>query len=325
MKYNIEKVFENIGIEIANYSKIETHTNSVYRVESSNNIFFLKIYENEEERKIGLKLSKLYPLLQQFNVPVPEVIEFNDTLSVIIFPYLIISEVEGELLCEKIDSMNEKDKIALYYNFGQTLAKIHQITFKKFGDSLDWINVGSYIEANNKGPFNSWREMHKEIIEFRLSYFSDSNFEDLIEPIRKYFNNNSYLIDYEITPRLLHIDLNKKNIFVKDNKISGIIDFDGAFIGHNEEELMRVEGANFATNSQIKEAFFKGYEELINLDFDYEKRRTFYYLSRLLVHIDCIIKFGTNYVKDIEKEEITLRNEINNILTGNEINFDKNS
>lgn len=75
----------------------------------------------------------------------------------------------------------------------------------------------------------------------------------------------SNLIDYSIIPRLLHIDLNQKNIFVKEDKISGIIDFDDAFVGHNEEDLMRTEGANFADNEQLKQSFFRGYTEIIKL------------------------------------------------------------
>ena len=166
--------------------------------------------------------------------------------------------------------------------------------------------------------------MHKEIIDYRLSIFKDSYFEDLIGSISLWFKKNRHLIDYDIVPRLLHIDLNQKNIFLKNNQISGIIDFDGAFIGHNEEELMRTEGANFSNDIKSKEAFFKGYTEIIKLDDNYEKRRIYYYFARLLVHIDCLIEYGNNYVTNVEKEQEIIRKKVQNILDGKSVKFDKN-
>lgn len=166
--------------------------------------------------------------------------------------------------------------------------------------------------------------MHSELIDYRLSMFKDSYFEDLVEPIRLWFKKNVDLIDYNIVPRLLHIDLNQKNIFLKDKKISGIIDFDGAFVGHNEEELMRTECANFSNDLELKEAFFKGYTKIIKLDNNYEQRRTYYYFARLLVHIDCLIEYSGNYVKNVKKEQQIIREEVLNILNGDLIKFDKN-
>ena len=112
---------------------------------------------------------------------------------------------------------------------------------------------------------------------------------------------------------------------MKENKVSGIIDFDGAFIGHNEEELMRTEGANFSTQPKLRELFFKGYTQIIPLDEGYEERRNFYYLSRLLVHIGCLIEYKENYILNIEEAQEELRREINDILNGIHVKFDKNS
>ena len=325
MKQEINNVFESIGINVKNYSKIDTYLNKVYRVKTDKGNFYLKIYETLEEKKVALKLSKLYPLLLKKGIPVPKVIKFDDSLNLIKFPYLVITEVEGEMLCDKILLMSNEEKISFYHDFGITLGKIHTITFNQFGETFDLKTIEPFIEANDKGPFKIYKEMHKEIVDYRLEYFKDTYFEDLINPIKNYFSQNSHLIDYVIVPRLLHIDLNQKNIFVKDNKISGIIDFDGAFIGHNEEELMRIEGANFATDLISKDAFFKGYTKIIQLDRNYDKRRVFYYLSRLLVNIDCLIKYKKDYVDDIDSKQEILKQEIYDILEGKKIKFDKNS
>jgi hypothetical protein len=100
------------------------------------------------------------------------------------------------MLCDEIDFLTEKNKLTFYYDFGKVISKVHSITFNEFGESFNCKDVTSFVEANNKGPFKSWKEMHNEIINYRLSYFKDTCFDNLIEPIKKYFEINSKLIDY---------------------------------------------------------------------------------------------------------------------------------
>ncbi len=320
----VKIIFNALKIEVKSIIKIPTLSNFLIKVETNKKNYYLKIYNNKAESKTGYKLSYLYPLLLKKGIPVPKVLKYDDSLNLIKHPYLIISEIKGDMLLDKFDKLNEGELFSICYDLGKIIAKIHLITFDKFGETFDGKTVGGFSEIGKKGPFKNWKEMHTEIINHRLSYFKGTDYEDLIKPIKNWFKNNSPLIDYKITPRLLHIDLNQKNIFLNKNKISGIIDFDGAFIGHNEEELMRTESAIFSNNKDLKDPFFKGYTELIKLDEGYENRKTFYYLSRMIVHIDCVIEYGNNYVNDIKKEHKILRNEINKILKGNHVNFDKN-
>lgn len=319
----IKTIFDSLNININKITKIKTFANFLVKVETNKENYFLKIYDNKIEAKTGYKLAHLYPLLSENNIPVPKVIKYDDSLKLVKHSYLIITEIEGQMLCDVINTMNNNEKISFYYEFGKTIAKFHSITFDKFGESFNGKTVEKYAEANDKGPFDNWKDMHKEIIGYRLNIFKNSSFEDLIEPIMSWFEKNSNLIDYDIVPRLLHIDLNQKNVFVKNNEISGILDFDGAFVGHNEEELMRTEGANFSDNEELKQSFFKGYTEIIKLDDHYERRRKYYYFARLLVHTDCIIQYGESYV-DVEKEGEIVRKDILKLLNNEEIDFDKN-
>ena len=312
----IKAIFGSLDLKINKINKIKTLSNFLVKVETNKGNYFLKIYDNKTEARTGYKLSNLHPLLLKESVPVPKVLKFDDSLKIVKHPYLIVTEIEGEMLCDVIDKMNNEGKTLFFYEFGKLIGEIHSITFKKFGETFDGKTVESFSEANNKGPFSSWKDTHKEMIDHRLSILQDSYFEDLIEPIRLWFKKNRTLIDYNIVPRLLHIDLNQKNIFLKNNHISGIIDFDNAFIGHNEEELMRTELANFSNDSKSKESFFKGYTGVIELDDGYKHRRTFYYLTRLLVHIECLIEYGNNYVTNVKKEQEIIRKKVDKILDG---------
>ncbi|MEA3429955.1 MAG: phosphotransferase [Nanoarchaeota archaeon] len=323
----IKTIFNSLNFNINKITEIKTLANFLVKVGTNKGNYFLKMYNNKKEARAGHKLACLYPFLLKNNIPVPGVLKFDDSLKLVKHPYLIITEIEGEMLCEVINTMNTDDKKSFYYELGRLIAKIHSITFKKFGETFDGKTVESYSEANYKGPFSNWKDMHKEIINYRLNIFKGSNFEDLIKPISSWFEQNANLIDYKIVPRLLHIDLNQKNIFLKNNKISGIIDFDDAFVGHNEEELMRTEGANFSNNNNnnnnLRQSFFKGYTEIIKLDDNYEQRRKYYYFARLLVHTDCIIQYGDNYV-NVEKEQQIVKKEMLKLLNNKQTKFDKN-
>lgn len=324
MDKDVKSILNLEQLEVKNVTKIPTLSNKLFKLDSVQENLFLKIFTNKNAETTGFKLAQLYPILAAKGIPVPKVIKYDDSRSVINYPYLIITEVEGKMLCQVFESMSENELLDFYYEFGKTLGRIHSITFDSFGETFDGKTVGSYAEIGNLGPFKKWKDLHSELIKYRLGFFMGTYFQDLITPIKTWFANNSHLINYKITPRLLHIDLNQKNVFVKNNKISGIIDFDGAFVGHNEEELMRTEGANFADSTELRDSFLKGYTELIELDEGYEKRRRFYYLSRLLVHIDCLINYGTNYVGDVKKERELMRKEINDILAGKPIEYSRN-
>ncbi len=287
--------------------KINTLANQVYEVNCEDQTYFLKIFDSQEEVQNGRKLAKLYPFLEKNEIPVPKVIAFAKHEEK---PYLILTKVKGTELRYALPEMTTKEKPDFYFDFGKNLAKIHSITFSQFGETIDGKTVSPYIEANNKGPFQTWKEMHKELIEYRLNILQNTFFEDLIPPIRTWFEKYSHLIDYKVTPRLLHIDLNQKNMFVTDSKITGIIDFDGSFIGHNEEELMRIENAHFVDDEDLRNIFLKGYTSILPLDEGYEKRREFYYFSRLLVHMNCLVMFKENYVADVKAEEQKIRDDI---------------
>ncbi|MFO7710811.1 MAG: phosphotransferase [Candidatus Woesearchaeota archaeon] len=281
---NIQELFE--GYRVLETRRIKTYANKVFRVKTDKGNFFLKVFDCEKD---CYKLSRLYPMLLEKGVPVPRVVRSDKN-------YIIMSEVPGKMLYE---CSRGKET---YHELGLLIARIHSITFDNFGEP--------------DTEFSKWKDMYDEILDKRLK----KGFSDLVEPIRDWFDKRMHLIDYEITPRLLHEDLNKKNIFVKDGQIS-IIDFDGSFAGHNEEELMRLEGVLERGEMQ---AVLDSYKSIIPLDEGYEKRRTFYYLSRLLVHIGCMIENGTDYVGDVKKEEDILRDEIQKILKGKSIAFDKN-
>ncbi|MFC1722980.1 aminoglycoside phosphotransferase family protein [Nanoarchaeota archaeon] len=306
-----KSIFKKLDLEISAIEQIPTYQDTVLKIDADKT-YYIKFFAKDPW--LCQKVVSLTKLMQKHDIPVPKIVDYE------LDNYVLTEAAEGETLTEAKKHLSKQEINVLFRDFGRVLGRIHEITFDKFGDTIDGKNV-TISKEYGAGPFDTWKEFHDAIVAHRLSYFEHTPFSHLVPKIKAYFDN-SKLLDFKATPRLLHIDLNQKNIFVKDNKISCIIDFDGAFIGHNEEELMRTASANF-DNKELEDHFFLGYQEHIRLDEGYQERRPFYYLSRLLVHIDCIIKFDT-YKKDYDVEVENMEQEIQRIIDGKKLNFDKN-
>lgn len=113
MVINIDEVrliFGSLNIHVQKITKVKTLSNFLVKVETNKGNYFLKIYDSKRESKTGYKLAHLYPLLLKNNVPVPKVLKFDDSLKLVKHPYLIITEIDGEMLCKVIKKMDNKEK-----------------------------------------------------------------------------------------------------------------------------------------------------------------------------------------------------------------------
>lgn len=296
--------------------------NPVYIIETQKTDLVLRILNPiSGDWKPG-KEELVYELFRKNNIPCPVILKTDISKRIIPFNYIISKRLKGNALNKEI-LKETTSKTKIVKELGKYLGRIHSISFNRFGDVYKRSNkfvVGpahelcEFSKRIKTGPFYSWKDMHREIIKYGLYYFKDSEFKDLIEPIKKYFKKHERLIDYKITPRLLHLDLNRNNIFVKNNKITGILDVEGALIGHNEYDLMRTE-LHFKGNLKLRNAFFKEYTKYIKLDKGYEERRPYYSLSRALIGVRCLVLWKSRYTKKAYlKEKKWIRNHINNIL-----------
>jgi aminoglycoside phosphotransferase (APT) family kinase protein len=166
------------------------------------------------------------------------------------------------------------------------------------------------------GPFRTWLEMHNEILKSRFYYMYNTVFEDLIDTVDAYFKDHSHLIDYPITPRLLHVDLHKGNVLINKGRVVGILDVEESVVGHNEYDLMRTELSNFRNKPpELESAFFAEYKKHADVDEGYELRKNFYELSRALAWIKSLILYENDYSgSNVEQNKIQAKNYVLNLI-----------
>ncbi len=178
-------------------------------------------------------------------------------------------------------------------HLGQLLAACHRVRGGAFGLERATL-IGPLHQPNP--PTDSWVEFFREqrlltmtglarasgelpaALEERLLRIADSLQNFLIEPA---------------CPALIHGDMWRTNIIVRDGRITGIID-PALYYAHNEMEL-----AYMALFDGVGQEFFHSYNEILPIDSQFwETRHHIYNLYPLLVHL---IIFGQKYIQPLEK------------------------
>ena len=215
-------------------------------------------------------------LREHAKLPVPEV--YHDEPTLLLMEFIAGDQPLGA---------------ASLRHLGELLAACHQVRGAAYGLERDTL-IGPLHQPNP--PTDSWVEFFRDqrllymtalarasgelpaALESRLLRIAASLHDFLIEPA---------------FPALIHGDMWRTNIIVRDNRIAGIID-PALYYAHNEMEL-----AYMALFDGVGQEFFRAYDEILPIDpAFYETRRHIYNLYPLLVHL---IIFGQKYIQPLNK------------------------
>lgn len=272
----------------------------------------LRIFADDVKTWKPRKEQAIYTHMASLGIPVPAVRKVDVSGQVVPFTYSLSARLEGEPYSTVFASLSDAENIGIYATLGEFLGRLHTTTFDRFGDvhaAADGLSVGPAYELDTGrsgqilGPFATWREMHQAIVTSRMHLMRGTEFEDLIPVVEAYFAQHQDTIEYEVMPRLLHMDLHRSNVLVANGKVVGILDVEESIVGHNEYDLMRTELANFRGQSPaFARAFMDVYRAHVSLDEGYGTRKDFYDVSRSLVWIKSLIVYGDNYAKGVASQ-----------------------
>ena len=204
-KENIEEILSNYSIgNLKEFRGIEEGIeNTNYFLIVDDKKYILTIYEKRVKEKDLPFFSQLMSSLNKVGFKCPVPIESNNKKTIINYNnknLMIVSFLEGK--AKNILSPNDCKSV------GQEVAKMHEIT-KKFK-----------IYRDNNLSINSWRKIFDQVkdkcveIHRDLPLLIESNLKDVEKDWPK-----------DLPQGIIHADLFSDNIFFKDNKFSGIIDF----------------------------------------------------------------------------------------------------
>ena len=194
-KFEVEKIINFVGIK----QGIE---NTNYLLKSKNNKFILTIFEKRVSQKEIPFFMKLMDRLNNFKINCPKPLKNKNG------KYLI--RIKNKTACI-VSFLNGKDKKKLSlkncFDIGKIIAKIH-LSSKKIK-----LYRKNSMGINNLNPLlNSIKFKSRKFI--NIEKFLKYNFKDI---------KNKWPIG--LPKGIIHGDLFIDNIFFKNNKLSGIIDF----------------------------------------------------------------------------------------------------
>ena len=195
-KYNLGKLLNYKGIK-------EGIENTNYYIQTEKGKFILTLYEKRVEEKDLPFFISLMRNLYDKNFPSPEPIinkNGNYISEISGKKAAVISFIDGEE--KKVLNPNE------CFNVGVNTAKLHMITKDLKG------------KRENKLSINSWRRIYNKVK--KDCSVIHPNLTNTIEKNLNYIEKNW---PKNIPSGIIHADLFPDNIFFKDGKLTGIIDF----------------------------------------------------------------------------------------------------
>ena len=249
--------------------------NETYKVSTSTQNYFVKlntktVFENGfKEEVAGLQF------LNENSALVPQVI-LEGTFNNSVF-----------LVLEWIDSGRETP--VFWENFGKQLAKLHQHTYHQFG--LNYPNFMGQLPQNNTffDDFVSFFVENRLKPQVALAYHNNlltkqhvKHFENLYKQLPAIFPKEQ--------PSAVHGDLWSGNFMCNTLQKAILID-PAVYYGHREVDL-----AMSTLFGGFSNQFYETYNEVFPLEKGFEKRKNYYNLYPLLIHLNL---FGSSYLKSI--------------------------
>ena len=222
-------------------------------------------------------------LTSETGVPVPRVLHFDDSASLLAAPWVLYTRLPGEPLSLVLDTMDEWELESIGYEMGRYLAHIHQIPLPSFGafldpDSTQYANEKIYMTEQLRGLIDEC------VIHDLVAQQDAGMIERLFEKSIALENRQACLI---------HGDYTERNIIVErsattDYHITGILDLQCATAGSLEQDMNKLFNSSFESKPTLQKGFLDGYADIKELGPLFWDRlglyRIYAYLHNILAH-----------------------------------------
>lgn len=240
-------------------------TNYIIETDEITKRYILKIFFSTEQNY--KKEIKLFSKLRREGItPVPKIYRVSKHESIEGRDYAIYEYKQGKTLGQAIGEgyiVTEEfvREVAKY------LAMIHKYKFRKAGFLNENLNLEIEVP-----PLVSWYEM------FMGANARKRLGKDIVDKIEEVVKENKkILLQLDKDIRLVHGDFQGTNILVKDNKLSGILDWEFAMAGHPIADI----GQFFRYEKYFNNNLIEAFEDEYNKNSDCKLMEDWYKISKL--------------------------------------------
>ncbi|MDA3128528.1 fructosamine kinase family protein [Aliibacillus thermotolerans] len=276
MKATLQQIIKNVGDDTTLLDVQSVSGGSVsqaYRVQTKENIYFIKYNPNVPEDFFEKERDGLMRLKRSGAISVPTV----------------YAHKESYIAMEWVSGARKKETETL---LGRGLAELHQCTRDTFGLDVDNY-IGKLPQPNNEEEnWLTFYKKHRLGFQMELALKRDVLPKVRREKLERLLDSLHRFLPAHSVPSLLHGDLWGGNWITGDAGIPYFID-PAVFYGEREMELAFTE--LFGGFSQT---FYDAYEEISPLPPEFEERKPLYQLYYLLVHLNL---FGETYGPSVDR------------------------
>lgn len=225
---------------------------AVYLISHGSEKVVLKIAPLDQKLMLSYERNTMWwevqmlKLMKKHNIPAPELLFYDDTLTVCKSPYFFMSYIEGRKLSDYKGLLDKESRSSIEQDLGKICCEISKLESKCFF-------IPSYNNINFSNNFEFIKNLFNSLIldaESKNIVVPNYNYEDFITILEE---NQSELNSVKKIC-LVHSDMWDGNIIIKDGKVSGIVDFADLYFC---DELF-----NFyfhTLNSETSKSFIKGF------------------------------------------------------------------
>lgn len=275
LDFIFSKIEEILDTDIDRYEPLEGGMiGEVLKIElEDDRIMVLKM----SDTPLNIEAEMLKYLENKSNLPVPEIYHSSKH-------FILMEFVEGH-------NLNEED---VEREAAEYIAELHEVKSSGFGFDFDTL-TGPVIQPNDY--MDSWTHFFKKN---RLLYMNEKCLESnripcsIYERIDELSDHLSDMLTEPEKPSLIHGDVWKTNIIVREEKIQAFLD-PAIYYAHPEIELSYI-----SFSETFGDYFYERYDELSGIkEGFFEERCDVYNLYPLLVHA---YLFGEDYPDMIDKK-----------------------
>ena len=229
-----------------------------------NNKVVIKVGDNAELSKYEKEKYLFNLIRRETTLKVPKVIAIDNSMTILPFKYGLYEYLYGDQLNEVWPKLSKRQRKLVAYDLGLSLGKIHSINYR-------------YVEKKGLN-LADWRKIIFNMYDTSMQEIKVHNLmpNNTVKEIELYIKKNTYLLDKIFKLVLLHSDYNARNILVKNNRVSGVLDMEWSFWGHSEFDLSTINRKIIRLISNYKPYFYRGYETIVKRPKDYFKYEIYY-------------------------------------------------
>ncbi|XXX76657.1 aminoglycoside phosphotransferase family protein [Sorangium sp. So ce134] len=242
-----------------------------------------------EKNIMATEVASMRLVRQNPAIPVPEIHFFDDAQDLCDSSYFFMEKVAGVNLEHARASLSPEAQTSIDLQLGEIIREINGFTGAYFG-----------YEGNPDLRANSWREAFIKIVESVLEDGARKNvvYDYGHDEIRAAVLRNAPALEEVATPCLVHWDVWDPNIFVKEGRVVGIIDFERALWA---DPLMEAQFRPLSRDG-ITDSM-RGYGKT-SFTFDEERRCRLYSLHlALIMNTECYYRnYDTDLVYNLSRQ-----------------------